>query len=293
MGMLLATDERGEDLGKKIWGLKEAFLVGFFLQIGLIGFPANPEAYRFIAVMLLILPVKAGLFYLLFMSLSLRARTGYQSTVTLTAYSEFTLIVGSVTVSAGIVPEELIVVLGLLTAVSYAINSVIVRNEDWLWERMGANLSTLERDIKHPDHVVESFGAAEYLVVGMGVTGRSAYDTLKKQNKRVVGMDIDPDRVRKLLDDGRRVISGDAQDLDMWKKLDLRKLKAIILAISGDIELKRHALKTIAKCPGNGPVYVLTLDDREERIIREEGGIPISVPSREVGKKMAEMSISG
>ena len=83
-----------------------------------------------IGIMLLILSVKANLFYFLFMAFSLRARTGYQSTVTLNAYSEFTLNAGTVSVSAGLVPGEWNVVLGLLTAISYAINSLLVRFED-------------------------------------------------------------------------------------------------------------------------------------------------------------------
>src|SRR5699024_9842664 len=36
-GMLLADHTRAKELSKTLWGLKEAFLVGFFLQIGLNG----------------------------------------------------------------------------------------------------------------------------------------------------------------------------------------------------------------------------------------------------------------
>ncbi|MEX0681710.1 MAG: cation:proton antiporter [Balneolales bacterium] len=293
MGMLLATDKRGEELGKKIWGIKEAFLVGFFLQVGLTGFPVDANAYAFIGIMLALLPVKAVLFFLLFMIFSLRARTGYQSTMTLTAYSEFTLIAGSVAAANNLVPGELIVVLGLMTAVSYATNSILVRYEDFLWERSGKFLTSMERVIKHHDHQPESFGAAEYLVVGMGTTGLAAYDTLKNHQKRVLGMDIDPDRVKQTMEDGRRVIVGDVQDLEMWNKLDLSKLKGIILAMSSDIELKLHALSGIASCPCNCPVYVLTLNKSEEKTVKNKGGIPISVPSLEIGKKMAELCMGG
>lgn len=291
VGMLLATNDRGEDLGKKIWGIKEAFLVGFFLQIGLSGFPTDPSAYAFIGALLIFLPLKAVLFFILFMWFSLRARTGFQSTVTLAAYSEFTLIAGAVAATSGIISEELIVVLGLLTAFSYTINAILVRNEDYVWEQMDDFLTRQQRDIKHPDHVAKSFGASEYLVVGLGVTGRSAYETLKENGKKVVGMDIDPDRVKNLIERGWRVVTGDAQDLDMWEKIDLSNLKAVILAMSGGIELKKHALQNLGKCPGNGPVYVLTLNEREEDIVKEEGGIPIAIPSREVGTKLAELSM--
>jgi len=292
LGMLLTSDEKGEELGKKIWSLKEAFLVGFFLQIGLIGFPGNSNDYLFIGVMLAMLPLKMLLFFVLFMGFSLRARTGYQATLSLTAYSEFTLIAGAVAASAGIIPSGFMVVLGLLTGVSFTINAILVRHEDGLWERVDHFLKRFERKKKHPDHRAGSFGAAEYLVVGMGTTGRSAYQVLKESGRRVVGMDIDQELVGRLLKEDWRVLSGDAQDIGMWEQIDMRALKAVILAMSGGIELKRHALRTLAKCTWEVPIYVLTLNEREEAIIKEEGGIPIAVPSREMGKKLAEMSMS-
>jgi glutathione-regulated potassium-efflux system ancillary protein KefC len=38
-GVLLTGHRRSEELYDKLWGLKEVFLVGFFLQVGLTGFP--------------------------------------------------------------------------------------------------------------------------------------------------------------------------------------------------------------------------------------------------------------
>ena len=132
MGMLFVNDDKSDQLEKKIWGIKEAFLVGYFLEVGLGGFP-DIEGFYMIGVLLLILPLKAVLFFGLFIAFKLRARTGFLSTVTLTAYSEFTLIAGAVAASAGIIPSEVIVILGLLTAISYVINSIMVRYEDPIW----------------------------------------------------------------------------------------------------------------------------------------------------------------
>jgi predicted Kef-type K+ transport protein len=87
--------------------------VGFFLEIGLGGFP-DTSGFYMIGILLLILPLKAILFYGLFIAFKLRARTGFLSTVTLTAYSEFTLIAGAVAASAGIIPSEVIMILAFL-----------------------------------------------------------------------------------------------------------------------------------------------------------------------------------
>lgn len=98
-------------------------------------------------------------------------------------------------------------------------------------------------------------------------------------------MDIDPDRIKKHIDEGIRVVSGDVQDIDMWEKIELNRLNGIKLTMSGDIEQKRHALQTIGKSPCNASINVLALNDAEEEIIREENGVPVSMSSFEMGKK--------
>ncbi len=290
MGMLLVNDDKAEQLEKKIWGIKEAFLVGFFLEIGLGGFP-DTSGFYMIGVLLLILPIKAVLFYGLFIAFKLRARTGFLSTITLTAYSEFTLIAGAVAASAGIIPSEVILILGLLTAISYVINSILVRYEDPIWQHMNSFLRGFERHVKHPDHQPVSVGAAEYLVIGLGQTGQAALHHFKINDKAAVGIDINPDRVKARMDEGFRVIYADAQDAFFWEELDMQKVQTILLAMSGEIYTKEFIIHQLRKKKFKGIIRVLTNNDREEKLIRDAGGNPVSVPAIQMGEKMAQLSM--
>ncbi len=290
MGMLLVNSDKAEVLEKKIWGIKEAFLVGFFLEIGLGGFPDWDGIY-FIGVLLVLLPLKMVLFFGLFILFKLRARTSFLSTITLTAYSEFTLIAGAVAASAGVIPSEIIVVLGLLTAISFVINSLLVRYEDPLWQRFNGKLRGFERDVKHPDHQPVSVGAAKYLVVGLGQTGLAALRSFKKKGEAAVGIDINPDRVKAYLDEGCRVLYADAQDSFFWEELDMPKLKKIILAMSGDFHSKVFIVNQLRKKKFTGDILVLTQNEREDEKIRSVGATPVSVPSTQMGEKLAQLSI--
>jgi len=290
MGMLFVNDDKAEQLEKKIWGIKEAFLVGFFLEIGLGGFP-DSIGFKMIGILLLILPFKAILFYGLFMAFKLRARTGFLSTVTLTAYSEFTLIAGAVAASAGIIPSEVIVILGLLTAISYVINSILVRYEDTIWQRMNNFLRRFERDVKHPDHQPVSVGAAEYLVIGLGRTGQAALKHFKEKDKAAVGIDINPDRVKEMMDEGCRVLYADAQDAFFWEELDMQKVQAILLAMSGEIYTKEFIVHQLRKKNYKGNIRVLTNNEREDELISKAGGNPVSIPAVQIGEKMAQLSL--
>ncbi len=290
MGMLFVNDDKADQLEKKIWGIKEAFLVGFFLEIGLGGFPGR-DGFYFIGILLLLLPLKAILFYGLFMAFKLRSRTGFLSTVTLTAYSEFTLIAGAVAASAGIIPPEMIVVLGLLTAISYVINSLLVRYEDRIWQHSCGVLRKVERNVKHPDHQPVSVGAARYLVIGLGETGRAALELFHKKNEPAVGIDINPDRVKKLLSEGYRVLYADAQDALLWEELDMQKVRTILIAMSGDIYTKVFIVEQLRRKKYKEIIRVLTQNEREDRLILDAGGNPVSVPAVQMGEKLANLSL--
>lgn len=290
MGMLLANDEKGEELEKKIWGLKEAFLVGFFLEIGLTGLP-DMDAWKIIGLFIILLPFKAILFFGLFMMFRLRARTGFQSTISLTAYSEFTLIAGAVAVSANMIPSEWIVILAILTALSYVINSILVKQEDVIWSASKDFLLRFQKEGKSQDKQLSTLGAAEFLVIGTGMSGIAAYDFLKEQGKAVVAMDIDPDRVSSQIQHGRRVVYGDAQDIGLWEMLDMSKVKAVLIAMSTGIDLKLQVLNMLRTNEFHGNVFILALNEREEKAIQDRSGIAIMIPAREVGRFMGEKSI--
>src|SRR6056297_3390091 len=287
-GMLLASDERADKIGDKMWGIKEAFLVGFFLDVGLTGLPSVSDL-ALIGILLLLLPLKTILFYLLFMFFKLRARTGYLASLSLTAYSEFTLIAGAVAVSGGFLPPETIVLLGVLTTMSYAINAPLTSFEERNWKRLHDLLIRFEQEGRHPEHQAMSLGSAEFLIVGMGNAGRAAYDKLKTDNQPVVGMDIDPDRIQRNLESGRRVIYGDIQDSDLWIDLDMSNIKSVMIAM-GNQTVKENATKTLRAAGFDGLIYVLTMREEEAEIMQKAGASAVSIPIKEAGERLAELS---
>ena len=68
-GAMLANHPRSQELAKSLWSVKEIFLVGFFLQIGIDGLP-DQQALIFAAVAALLLPLKGILFYFLLLASS-------------------------------------------------------------------------------------------------------------------------------------------------------------------------------------------------------------------------------
>jgi Trk K+ transport system NAD-binding subunit len=134
-----------------------------------------------------------------------------------------------------------------------------------------------------------SLGSAEFLIVGMGNAGRAAYDKLKTDNQPVVGMDIDPDRIQRNLESGRRVIYGDIQDTDLWIDLDMSNIKSVMIAM-GNQTVKENATKTLRAAGFDGLIYVLTMREEEAEIMQKAGASAVSIPIKEAGERLAELS---
>lgn len=101
IGMLLASHPAA-GLAKALFNLKDFFLVRFFLTIGLNGLPTHDT-------MLLALALKSVLYYLVYSGAHLRVSTALLSTLALTNFSEFGLIVAAIAAKAGGLSHEWLV----------------------------------------------------------------------------------------------------------------------------------------------------------------------------------------
>lgn len=289
-GAILSGHELADELDEKLWGVKEFFLVGFFLEVGLAGLP-DTSTLVFALAVLAVLPIKSLMFFFFLIGFKLRSRNAFMVTTTLTSYSEFTLIAGAVALSNGYIPESAFIAMAVITAVSYAINAPISSNATNLWNRFEFKLLPFERDVKHPGHQVVNLGEAQYLIVGMGQSGQAAYDYLKDRDIRVTGIDSDPARIENNIKDRRRVAYGDAYDPELWQNIDLSNIHAIMLSMS-NFDTKVQATRMLRENKFTGKIYALTMRDEEHQALAESGANAVCLPMKQAGRKLAELSIS-
>lgn len=269
MGAMLSNHPRAVELGDALWGMKEAFLVAFFLGIGLKGTPDFGILW-WAAILTLLLPLKAGLFFVLLLAFGLRARSSFLAALSLASYSEFGLIVTQLAVERGLLGARWLTLAAVAVAVSFLIAAPLNSAAHRLYTQFDQRLSRWERARRHPDDEPLSVGAAEVLVVGMGRVGSGAYAYLRALGLQVVGMDSDMGKVQKHLEAGMRVVYADAEDPELWHRLHLERVRAVMLALP-DLEAKIIASRQLRQRGFTGLIAATHVFEEERPKILDAG----------------------
>lgn len=278
-GAMLANHPRAQELAKSLWSVKEVFLVGFFLQIGIGGLP-DQQAIIFAVIAALVLPLKGILFFFLLILFRLRARSSFLTSLSLTNYSEFGLIVASVALPEWLIP------LAITVSLSFVISAPLNRFAHGLYERYNRSLIGYERHKRHPDEQPISLGDTHILVMGMGRTGTAAYDWLHAKDNRIMGLDSDPAKTATHQAEGRNVVFADAEDNTFWEGLHMPDLQSVILAMN-DIEGKLIAARMLRKLGFSGRIVAHTMYQDEAEKIREAGADEAYLTMSETGVALA------
>jgi predicted Kef-type K+ transport protein len=286
MGAMLAGHRRSSELSNALWGLKEIFLVGFFLQIGMSGLPSF-DAMRWALILALLLPVKVLLFFLVLVLFRLRARTAFLTGLSLATYSEFGLIVANLAVQNGWMSADWLVMLAVAVAISFVLAAPLNRYAHDLYRMFERRLLVFESPRRHPDDKPLHVGYSNVLIMGMGRVGTGAYRYFTQRKQRVVGLDSDPGKVEEHKRRGRRVLFADAEDPGLWQNIDLSGVRAVLLAIP-DREANTIAAKQLRLAGYKGLICATALYPEEVKQIIDAGADVAYYYYDEVGVGFAE-----
>lgn len=286
LGGLLSGHNKAVELFKSLWGLKEAFLVGFFLQISLTGWP-DTTGLLYIVLLMLILPLKSLLFFFLLLAFKLRSRSAFLVSLGLSSYSEFALICVPVGIAAGWITTDWAVILALAITLSFMVTAPINRLAHRAYARLEPNLLPLETTERHPDEQPLLLGRSHILVLGMGRSGTAAYDFLKGHGMRVAGLDSDPTKVARHRKAGRRVLFADAEDPGLWQNLQLDEVKSVLITMP-DAQSTSLSAKELRAHGFKGMIGATTRHHDEDRSLLDAGVDRIFLTYEESGVGLAE-----
>ncbi|MBN1452886.1 MAG: cation:proton antiporter [Anaerolineales bacterium] len=216
IGMLLANHPKANELARALLGLKELFLVGFFLSVGMTALPGLTEV-MIALLFILILPFKVAMYFGLFNLFHLRTSTSWRTSLNLANYSEFGLIVGAIAVSAGWVPKEWLAVFAVVMSISFVVSAPFVNVRDTLYQAWRPWLKRFERSDRLSGEENLDLMRIKVVVCGMGRMGIAAYNAMELDYPgQLVGVEIEQEKTLQHSEAGRNVVSGDATNPDFW-----------------------------------------------------------------------------
>ncbi|MCJ8234615.1 cation:proton antiporter [Aeromonas veronii] len=271
IGMLLASHPAAAGLAKALFNLKDLFLVCFFLTIGLNGLPTHDTMLLALALVLA-LPLKSVLYYLVYSGAHLRVRTALLSTLALTNFSEFGLIVAAIAAKAGWLSHEWLVAVSLALAASFMISAPLNAQSERIYHRIGHWLRGLQASNLHPEDRPIELGDAEVIILGMGRIGQGAYFELEnKYGNVILGVENDSEKLPTLRAQGMNVIEGDATDTDFWDKVLLsNQVNLVLLAMphhSGNL----YAIEKLRSHGFNGKIAAIVRFEDDIASLQEQG----------------------
>ncbi|MGV1099308.1 cation:proton antiporter domain-containing protein [Thiovibrio sp. JS02] len=270
IGMLVGAHARSYELSASLYGFKDLFLVGFFFQIGLTGLP-NLEHLGIALGLTALLTVKSALYFLVLTRFRLRARTSMLAMVNLANYSEFGLLVAAIAYKKGWLGPDWLLIVALSLSFSFLLAAPINSKAHLLYDRLARFLHRFETRTRHRDDFQIPLGSADTLIFGMGPFGAMAYDTTRqRQGDKVLAVDYNKETVQAHMRTGRRVILGDATDYDFWRKIDLSKIRIIMLAMSNH-QANLLAIKEIKSAGFAGPVTAAARFEDQRQELEEAG----------------------
>jgi glutathione-regulated potassium-efflux system ancillary protein KefC len=293
VGMLLASHPATAGLAKSLFHMKELLLVGFFLSVGLVAMP-DASMVVMALLLLLVLPLKTGLYYVVLMRFGLRTRTGVLSTLSLGNYSEFGLIVAALAASSGWLSAEWLVVLSLAVAGSFVLAAPLNAASERIYARFKGPLSALEaKSLLAADQPI-AVEEVDAVVLGMGQIGNGAYKRLLEDHGlRVLGVDSDAGKLAAHKAAGRLVIEGDAVDSDFWDNLVLTDtVKLVLLAMPGHAG-NVYALRQLKNRAFSGRIAAIVRYPEEIEVLKGLGADAVFHIYDEAGTAFADDALAG
>jgi predicted Kef-type K+ transport protein len=291
IGILLAPSSKASELSKSLLTFKDLFLIGFFLTIGLTALPTL-EMVLIALLFSLLLPVKYLLFFSLFAGSRLRARTSYLTSLVMSNYSEFGLIVIAVAASTGMLSKDWLVIMALSVSFSFVISSILYKRSHQHYLKVKNSLKRFQSAKVLPEDQYPCLSDAEVLVIGMGRVGKGAFNALNKRlGNTVWGMDADIDRVNSLKTIGQNTIVGDGDNIDLWESLDLSNIKLVLLAVPS-IDDSSSITAQLRQADYSGQIAAIARYEDEVEPLLEEGVDRVFNFFNDAGLGFAEESIT-
>ncbi len=285
-GFSLASTAYREAIGARLTGIRDFLLLFFFIDLGskldfsTLGEEVWPavilSAFVLIGNPLIVMAIMGWMGY--------RKRTGFLAGLTVAQISEFSIVFVAMGINLGHVGMEALGLTTLVGVVTIALSTYMILYSQPLYERLAPWLGAFERRRPHRELAVERQAhgtpAPDIVVFGLGRYGERLARRLAEAGVTVLGVDFDPETVRRLRRQGLAVRFGDGQDPDFLESLPLEGVPWVVSTLP-DLESNRALLHALTARGYSGEVAIVARDEAQGAALKRLGAPTVLYPLRD------------
>jgi Kef-type K+ transport system membrane component KefB len=305
-GVSLASTPFREALIARLSSLRDFLLLFFFIALGtqldlsLLGAQVWPamifSAFVLIGNPLIVMVIMGAMGY--------RKRTGFLAGLTVAQISEFSLIFMAMGLTLGHVDKDALGLVTLVGLITIALSVYMITYAHPLYRWLEPALGIFERKTPHREASGETEPVVlaqqeerryDVILFGLGRYGTAIAHHLRASGYHLLGVDFNPDEVRKWRVMGYAAVYGDACDPEFIASLPLAQAHWVISAMPQhdtgvtheDPRLMLlHALRAEKYA---GKVAVSTHDPRQDGMLRAAGAHVIFLPFHDAAERAVTM----
>lgn len=281
-GVSLASTPYREVIGARLVSLRDFLLLFFFIDLGA-GLELSMLGAQVMPAIILSLFVLIGnplIVMIILGAMGYRKRTGFLAGLAVAQISEFSLILGALGLSLGHIDTETMGLITLVGLITISASTYMILYSHPLYERISPWLGDVfERKRAYREGARERSEESriDVILFGMGRFGAGIAQELRQRGHRVLGVDFDPDLVRRQEGDGYAVRYGDAEDPEFLATLPLEQVNWVLSSVrEKDVNLALlHGLRQ-HEYKGRMAVTAHTSSDAEQ--LKRAGADRVLIP---------------
>lgn len=290
-GVALASSPYHYQIQGKVKPLRDFFVALFFVYLGTqVNFAEISKIYPLTLIFTLYtLILKPAIFLLIFGAFGFRKHTMFQTAISLTHISEFSLIILLVGFQQAKVSQAALTTIALSGVVSMIIASLMITHSRTIYKKLLKIIEFFERkDFRHETEVPVKDSLNDHVVViGGHRTGGEIVRFLKKENIPHIVLDFNPRQVELLLKEDINAFYGDMGDPEVLDDLKLISARMVI-STAQDIEDNLLLLEKVKSLHVSCPVIVRAEVLEDAKDLYKAGADYVIIPEVLAGDLLTE-----
>ncbi len=290
-GVTLSATPYANEIGSRMKPLRDFFIVLFFILLGSQMIVSDIQQLLLPALVLsaFVLIGNPIIVVVLMNLLGYNRRTGFYAGLTVAQISEFSLILATLGFQVGHLSREVLSLITLVGLITIAGSTYLILYSDWIYPRIASLLSFLEIRKKTAAGKKEKTGYGA-LLFGYDRVGSLFVQSFKKLDLEYGVVDINPESVIRMKNEGIPGLYGDASDVEFLQELELGTVKMVVSTIP-DLQINLLLIDTIRRTNPRAIIVTISHYPDEAKELYLRGATYVIMPHY-LGARFAARMIS-